>query len=89
MPEPLYRVFIRVPIPRGDFVDPPPVRAPLAPWLIELDREAHRPQVDWDASKDDALWKILSKVSKTQINCTCPPSSSPVTPFPGHVLIRA
>lgn len=25
MPEPQYRVFIRVPINRGDFVDPPPV----------------------------------------------------------------
>ncbi|KAL2110026.1 hypothetical protein VUR80DRAFT_1677 [Thermomyces stellatus] len=50
MPEPLYRVFIRVPIPRGDFVDPPPV--------------------NWDSSKDEALWRILSKVSKTQINWT-------------------
>ncbi|PKS09436.1 hypothetical protein jhhlp_004051 [Lomentospora prolificans] len=48
MPEPLYRVFVRVPIPRGDFVDPPPV--------------------NWDSSKDEALWRILSKVAKTQID---------------------
>ena len=25
MDEPTYTVFVRVPIPRGDFVDPPPV----------------------------------------------------------------
>ncbi|SPN99852.1 uncharacterized protein DNG_02704 [Cephalotrichum gorgonifer] len=50
MSDPLYRVFVRVPIPRGDFVDPPPV--------------------NWDSSKDEALWKILSKVAKTQINWT-------------------
>ncbi|KEZ39275.1 hypothetical protein SAPIO_CDS9949 [Scedosporium apiospermum] len=30
MPEPLYRVFVRVPIPRGDFVDPPPTGTELA-----------------------------------------------------------
>ncbi|KAG9237993.1 hypothetical protein BJ875DRAFT_452344 [Amylocarpus encephaloides] len=42
--EPSYTVFIRLPFPRGDFVDPP--------------------AVDWDASKDKALWKILSKTSK-------------------------
>ncbi|MCJ1381972.1 hypothetical protein MMC17_005084 [Xylographa soralifera] len=37
-------VFIRVPIPRGDFIDPPTVQ--------------------WDSSKDKALWKILSSSSK-------------------------
>ncbi|KAI9651987.1 MAG: hypothetical protein M1831_007279 [Alyxoria varia] len=36
-----YTVFIRVPLFRRDFVDPP--------------------LVDWDASKDKALWKILSR----------------------------
>ncbi|MCJ1285394.1 hypothetical protein MMC26_004734 [Xylographa opegraphella] len=39
-----YTVFIRVPTPRGDFIDPPAVQ--------------------WDASKDKALWKILSSPSK-------------------------
>ncbi|PBP28524.1 multidomain presynaptic cytomatrix related protein [Diplocarpon rosae] len=43
-PDPTYTVFIRLPFPRGDFVDPP--------------------SVEWDASKDKALWKILSKASK-------------------------
>ncbi|TVY44966.1 Autophagy-related protein [Lachnellula occidentalis] len=42
--DPSYTVFIRLPFPRGDFVDPPPV--------------------EWDAAKDKALWKILSKASK-------------------------
>ncbi|RDL36209.1 Uncharacterized protein BP5553_06821 [Venustampulla echinocandica] len=42
--DPLYTVFIRLPFPRGDFVDPP--------------------FVEWDAGKDKALWKILSKASK-------------------------
>ncbi|TVY30361.1 Autophagy-related protein [Lachnellula hyalina] len=42
--DPSYTVFIRLPFPRGDFVDPP--------------------SVEWDAAKDKALWKILSKASK-------------------------
>ncbi|KAH8774931.1 hypothetical protein BGZ57DRAFT_926569 [Hyaloscypha finlandica] len=42
--EPSYTVFIRLPFPRRDFVDPP--------------------SVEWDAAKDKALWKILSKASK-------------------------
>ncbi|RAL66739.1 hypothetical protein DID88_007522 [Monilinia fructigena] len=43
-PDPSYTVFIRLPFPRGDFIDPP--------------------DVEWDAGKDKALWKILSKASK-------------------------
>ncbi|KAJ5820324.1 autophagy protein 29 [Penicillium riverlandense] len=39
-----FTVFIRLPFPRGDFVDPPPV--------------------EWNASKDQALWDILSRPSK-------------------------
>ncbi|KAF3768758.1 hypothetical protein M406DRAFT_337121 [Cryphonectria parasitica EP155] len=48
--EPSYVVYIRLPFPRGDFVDPPPVH--------------------WDSSKDEALWKIISGVAKTEIDCT-------------------
>ncbi|KAK8071010.1 hypothetical protein PG997_011213 [Apiospora hydei] len=47
-PEPTYTVFIRLPFPRGDFVDPPPV--------------------NWDSSKDEALWNIISEVAKTEID---------------------
>lgn len=47
-PEPTYTVFIRLPFPRGDFVDPPPV--------------------NWDSSKDEALWNIVSEVTKTEID---------------------
>lgn len=46
--EPTYTVFIRLPFPRGDFVDPPPV--------------------NWESSKDEALWSIVSKLSKTEID---------------------
>ncbi|KAI0428232.1 hypothetical protein F5Y09DRAFT_343903 [Xylaria sp. FL1042] len=46
--EPTYTVFIRLPFPRGDFVDPPPV--------------------NWEPSKDEALWSIISKLSKTEID---------------------
>lgn len=46
--EPTYTVFIRLPFPRGDFIDPPPV--------------------NWDAAKDEALWNILSGVSKGEID---------------------
>ncbi|KAI0805401.1 hypothetical protein GGR55DRAFT_654968 [Xylaria sp. FL0064] len=46
--EPTYTVFIRLPFPRGDFVDPLPV--------------------NWDPSKDEALWGIISKLSKTEID---------------------
>ncbi|RYC65236.1 hypothetical protein CHU98_g995 [Xylaria longipes] len=48
--EPTYTVFIRLPFPRGDFVDPPPV--------------------NWESSKDEALWSIVSKLSKTE-GTTC------------------
>ncbi|KAJ5377533.1 uncharacterized protein N7496_004942 [Penicillium cataractarum] len=43
-----FTVFIRLPFPRGDFVDPPPV--------------------EWDAAKEQALWDILSRPSKGDID---------------------
>ncbi|KAJ5135309.1 uncharacterized protein N7515_004587 [Penicillium bovifimosum] len=43
-----FTVFIRLPFPRGAFVDPPPVV--------------------WNASKDQALWDILSRPSKGDID---------------------
>jgi hypothetical protein len=62
--EPSYTVFIRLPFPRGDFVDPPSVSAPLyLQTMLTF-------QVEWDAAKDKALWKILSKASKnSDIDC--------------------
>ncbi|KAM3558039.1 hypothetical protein ARSEF4850_004780 [Beauveria asiatica] len=48
MDEPKYTIYVRVPIPRGDFVDPP--------------------QVDWDAEKDEALWRILSSAAQKEID---------------------
>ncbi|KAI1124839.1 hypothetical protein F5Y10DRAFT_268675 [Nemania abortiva] len=46
--EPTYTVFIRLPFPRGDFVDPPPA--------------------NWESWKDEALWSIVSNVSKTELD---------------------
>ncbi|MCJ1480427.1 hypothetical protein MMC06_000582 [Schaereria dolodes] len=43
-PEHHFTVFIRLPFPRGDFIDPPPI--------------------DWDSSKDRALWETSSRASK-------------------------
>ncbi|PSR75437.1 hypothetical protein BD289DRAFT_487123 [Coniella lustricola] len=48
--EPTYVVYVRLPFPRGDFKDPPPV--------------------NWDSYKDEALWKIISGVAKTEIDWT-------------------
>ncbi|KAL2757669.1 hypothetical protein ACRALDRAFT_2040055 [Sodiomyces alcalophilus JCM 7366] len=48
MVDPNFTVYIRLPIPRGDFVDPPPV--------------------DWNSSKDDELWSIVSGAAKTEID---------------------
>ncbi|ROT35447.1 hypothetical protein SODALDRAFT_337443 [Sodiomyces alkalinus F11] len=48
MVDPNFTVYIRLPIPRGDFVDPPPI--------------------DWDSSKDDTLWSIVSGAAKTEID---------------------
>ncbi|KAL7621137.1 hypothetical protein AAE478_008453 [Parahypoxylon ruwenzoriense] len=47
-PEPTYTVFVRLPFPRGDFIDPPPA--------------------NWDSTKDEALWSIVSRLSKTEID---------------------
>ncbi|KAK2836936.1 Autophagy protein 29, partial [Arthroderma sp. PD_2] len=50
--EPKFTVFIRLPFPRGEFVDPPPVN-----W------DAHNDRVLWDvlsmAPKEGIDWKAL------------------------------
>ncbi|OHW94227.1 autophagy-related protein [Colletotrichum incanum] len=48
MTDPTYTVFVRLPILRGEFTDPPPV--------------------NWDSTKDDVLWNILSNAAKTEID---------------------
>ncbi|PNS15988.1 Autophagy-related protein 29 [Sphaceloma murrayae] len=45
-PKPHYTCLIRLPFPRGDFVDPAPV--------------------DWDGTKDAALWKLISKAANSK-----------------------
>ncbi|KAI0897400.1 hypothetical protein F4806DRAFT_495074 [Annulohypoxylon nitens] len=46
--EPAYTVFVRLPFPRGDFIDPPPA--------------------NWNSAKDEELWNIISRPSKTDID---------------------
>ncbi|WYZ39452.1 hypothetical protein EsH8_III_001366 [Colletotrichum jinshuiense] len=48
MTDPTYTVYVRLPILRGEFTDPPPV--------------------NWDSTKDDVLWNILSNAAKTEID---------------------
>ncbi|KAF9879649.1 hypothetical protein CkaCkLH20_03192 [Colletotrichum karsti] len=48
MTDPTYTVFVRLPIVRGEFTDPPPA--------------------NWDSTKDDELWNILSGAAKTEID---------------------
>jgi hypothetical protein len=69
--EPSYTVFIRLPFPRRDFVDPPSVSHSLFP------NPKLTFQVEWDPAKDKALWKILSKASKnSDIDCKYPRNPS-------------
>lgn len=64
-----YTCFIRLPFPRGDFVDPPQV--------ISLETDSYRKatdhiKVDWNSTKDRALWKIISKASNSkELDCMC------------------
>lgn len=62
-----YTCFIRLPFLRGDFVDPPQVSKT---WEIcSFDRYWHE-QVDWNSTKDRALWKIISKASNSkELDC--------------------
>nr|RBQ89832.1 hypothetical protein FVER53263_03943 [Fusarium verticillioides] len=54
MAEPTYTIFVRVPMPRGDFVDPPPVNwdsvKDEALWKILSG--AAKKQIDWDEVAD-------------------------------------
>ncbi|CAH0039923.1 unnamed protein product [Clonostachys solani] len=58
MADPTYTIWVRVPIPRGDFVDPPQVHLTV---MVHL-------HVSWDSGKDEALWKILSGAAQTEID---------------------
>lgn len=61
-----FTVFIRLPFPRGDFVDPPPVRSSFL-WMLS---HVLTDQVEWNAAKDQALWDVLSRPSKgDDIDC--------------------
>lgn len=63
-----FTVFIRLPFPRGDFVDPPPVSTTQKGAALSL---INIPQIDWDSSKDRALWDILSRAPKgREADCT-------------------
>ncbi|KAI4755353.1 hypothetical protein E4T52_08305 [Aureobasidium sp. EXF-3400] len=53
-----YTCFIRLPFSRGDFVDPPQKRLDGLFLMFK--------KVDWNSTKDRALWKIISKASNSK-----------------------
>ncbi len=62
-----FTVFVRLPFNRGDFVDPPPVWAEIT---IEIDTILILLQVAWNAAKEQELWAVISRQSKSnEINC--------------------
>ena len=64
-----FTVFIRLPFPRGDFVDPSPVSSTQSGAALLSLTNIH--QIDWDSSKDRALWDILSRAPKgREADCT-------------------
>ena len=67
-----FTVFIRLPFPRRDFVDPPPVVS----YMSYIEAADDRLQVEWNAAKDQALWDILSRPSRgDDVDCMYIPPS--------------
>ena len=63
-----YTVFIRLPFPRGDFVDPPSVSFPVSRYVPN---KANGEQVDWNANKDRELSDLLSKATAKGRDIDC------------------
>ena len=63
-----YTVFIRLPFPRGDFVDPPSVSFPVSRYGPN---SANGEQVDWNANKDRELSDLLSKATAKGRDIDC------------------
>ena len=63
-----YTVFIRLPFPRGDFVDPPSVSVSGPRYRPN---SANREQVDWNANKDRELSDLLSKATAKGRDIDC------------------
>ena len=73
-----FTVFIRLPFPRGDFVDPPPASCGPRKFKSDLQRlPLTGNQVLWNAAKDQALWDILSRTPRgDDVDCICQPHST-------------
>ncbi|OJJ44239.1 hypothetical protein ASPZODRAFT_135026 [Penicilliopsis zonata CBS 506.65] len=91
-----YTVFIRLPIPRGDFVDPPPIEWNVAKdqalWDI-LSRPSKGDDVDWKALADNfdvtlqfllqqAAWLYDQQLSKVRAQMRKVGSTQPNAPSP-------
>ena len=63
-----YTVFIRLPFPRGDFVDPPSVSFRFSRSCANV---ADGWQVDWNANKDRELSDLLSKATAKGRDIDC------------------
>lgn len=78
-----FTVFIRLPFPRGDFIDPPPVchqlrgfdTTGMLTWIK---------QVEWTAEKQRRLWDELSQSADIGIDC----EAAPFIYFDQHKLMR-
>ncbi len=72
-----YHVYVRLPFKRGDFVDPRPVswsRLIARRWS---ETKLHL-QAEWDETKSEALWSIISGVAQTEIACQHNPLRPPL-----------
>lgn len=63
-----YTVFIRLPFPRGDFVDPPSVSFPIS---RNGAKDTNGYQVDWNVNKDRELSDLLSKTTAKGRDIDC------------------
>ncbi|KAL8863655.1 MAG: hypothetical protein Q9178_000338 [Gyalolechia marmorata] len=82
-PEPLFTVFVRLPFPRGDFVDPPPTR-----WDSSKDQDLWNILSRTSKGREiDSAWlyeRQLSQV-KAQLRKVNKPSLTPRSPTPSSV----
>jgi len=63
-----YTVLIRLPFPRGDFVDPPSVRSHK---LYIFNAHVDYQMVGWNPGKDQELWDLLFRASAKGHDLDC------------------
>lgn len=71
--EPQYTVYIRLPFPRNGFVDPPRVGLREGGSCESGGTLVDTRQVEWDATKERYLWKVISRGNRNA-DVDCKPS---------------